>query len=115
VKQAIETAGGETALLNESGTLFARFASETNFVLGTMSDDSYFRGLSGVTNLGDVFQYQPIQPDRIRIRIYNSHFDTFFITLANPDRPLPAGFERIAGNVGFINPDDAANGSHPIR
>jgi hypothetical protein len=115
VQHSIVKVGGESNILNESRTLFARLTGETNFVLDYMSDHRYFRGLSGVTNLGDVFQYEPHQPDRIRIRIHNSHFDTYFIALVNPELPQPAGFEQIAGNVGFIEPRGAANGSQPIR
>ena len=111
VKDAVAKAGGVTNLLKESRVLFARLASETNFVLDYMTDNRRFAGLAGITNLGDVFRYNPVQPDRLRIRIHNSHFDTYFIELLNPDRPEPSGFERIAGNVGFIEQDGPANWS----
>jgi len=106
VQQAIDRAGGESNILVESRILFARLSSETNRdVLPTpMKDDPRFEGLSGITNLGDVFTFETYQSDRIRIRIHNSHFDTYHIVLLNPDVPEPEGFERIAGNVGFIKP-----------
>ena len=109
VQGAIAKAGGETNILNESRTLFARLSHETNFVLCSVKDDRYFEGLSAMTNLGDVLRYEPYEPDRVSIRIHNSHFDTYFITLVNPDFPQPPGFERIGGNVGFIEQDGATN------
>ncbi|HEU5124851.1 MAG TPA: hypothetical protein VFW05_12395 [Verrucomicrobiae bacterium] len=109
VQGAVSKAGGVTNILNESRILFSRLSGETNFVLDRMDDSRWVVGLSGITNLGDVLHYEPSQPDRIRIRIHNSHFDTYFIALQNPDRPEPAGFEKIAGNVGFIEQDGAGN------
>ena len=115
VQRAIAQAG-VTNIVNESRTLFTRLSHDTNSPFPEyMADNPYFAGLSGLTNLGDVFTYAPYEPDRISIRVHNSHFDTHFVALLNPDMPEPAGFERIAGNVGFIEPDGAANGSHPIR
>ena len=104
IQHAIALAGGETNILNESRTLFARFVQNTNPAVIYAVEDPELRGFSAITNLGDVFFYSSTEPDRIRIRIHNSHSDTYFIYLLNPDRPEPAGFERIAGNVGFINP-----------
>jgi len=115
VENAIARAGGESNILTESRTLFARLAQQTNYTLDYMSGNRYFGGLSGITNLGDVFHYDPVEPDHVLIRSHNSHFDTYFIDLLKPDLPEPAGFERIAGNVGFIEPDGAANRSQPIR
>ena len=115
VQQAIAKAGGETNILSESRTLFMRLAGSTNNSPFYMARDRRFEGLSGITNLGDVFQYKPLEPDRVSIRVHNSHFDGYFIFLVNPDLPQPPGFERIAGNVGFIEPGGAANRSQPIR
>jgi hypothetical protein len=115
VKQAIATAGGETNILNESRTLFMRLSLIKNPAPFYGPEDRSFQGLSGITNLGDVFWYSSHEPDHIHIRIHNRHFDTYFIDLLNPDLPEPAGYVRIAGNVGFIEPDGPANRSQPIR
>ena len=77
---------------------------------GVGPEDSCFDGLPGIQSLGDVFFYEP---GHIRIRVHNSHRDTYFIYLLEPGQPQPTGFERIAGNVGFIEPDGAANRSQP--
>jgi len=114
VQRAVAKAGGETNILTESRTLFVRLSHKTNFALAEMAGNRCFEGLSGITNLGDVFQYEPSEPDRVQIRIHNSHFDTYFIYLLNPDLPQPSGFAPIAGNVGFIE-GVAAKGSQPIR
>lgn len=63
----------------------------------------YLEGLSGITNLGDVFRYEPSEPNRISVRVHNSHFDTYFILLVNPDLPQHQGFDQISANVGFID------------
>ena len=102
VQQAITKAGGETNILSESRTLFMRLASFTNNSPFYMAGHRRFEGLSGIRSLGDVFQYEPSEPDRVSIRVHNSHFDGYFIFLVNPDLTQPPGFERIAGNVGFI-------------
>ena len=119
VQGAIAKAGGVTNIINESRTLFTRLSQKKNpapfYGAEYGTEDPCFHGLSGITNLGDVFHYASYEPDRIHIRIHNSHFDTYFIDLLNPDLPEPAGFERIAGNVGFIEPDGAANRGQPIR
>jgi hypothetical protein len=115
VKQAIVAAGGETNILNESRTLFTRLSQIKNPAPFYGPEDRSFQGLSGITNLGDVFWYSPHEPNRIHIRIHNSHFDTYFIDLLNPDLPEPAGYERIGGNVGFIEPGGPANRSQPVR
>ena len=106
---------GVTNMINESRTLFSRLSHETNspFPL-EMAGNPYFEGLSCLTNLGDVFTYAPYEPDRIEIRVHNSHFDTFFIELLNPDMPVPVEFERIAGNVGFIGKGGATNSSQTL-
>ena len=119
VQGAIAKAGGVTNIINESRTLFTRLSQKKNpapfYGAEYGAEDPCFHGLAGITNLGDVFHYASYEPDRIHIRIHNSHFDTYFIDLLNPDLPEPAGFERIAGNVGFIEPDGAANRGQPIR
>jgi len=103
VQRESATAGGETNILNQSRILFMRLSGETNVVVFPVRErNRWFEGLSGITNLGDVFYYEPFESDRIRVRIHNSHFDTYFIYLVNPDLPRPASFERIVGNVGFI-------------
>ncbi len=66
---------------------------------GVGPEDNCFEGLSGIQSLGDVFYYEP---GHVRIRIHNSHEDTYFIYLLDPGQPQPANFECIAGNVGFI-------------
>lgn len=115
VLQAIAKGGGETNILSESRTLFLRLAGSTNHSLFYRAGHRHFDGLSGLTNLGEVFQYEPSEPDRISIRVYNSHFDTYFIFLVNPDLPQPPGFERIAGNVGFVERDGSGNRTLPTR
>jgi|SRR5882762_7243965 len=115
VQRAIAKAGGETNILAESRTLFTRLSRETNSILSGMADHRYFERLSAITNLGDVFEFDSSEPDLIRIRVYKSHWDIYFIALVNPDHPQPAGFERIAGNVGFLEPGNAANLSQPVR
>jgi hypothetical protein len=112
VKRAIAQAGGVTNIINESRTLFTRLSRKAALYT---TDDSCFEGLPGLTNLGDVFHFEPLQPDLIHIRIHNTHYDTYFIDLLNPDRPEPAGFERIAGNVGFIERGGAATAAPPHR
>ncbi len=108
---------GLTNIMNESRILFTRLSHETNVsaVPDQMAGHRYFSGLSGLTNLGDVFTYKFYERDRVDIRVHNSHFDTYHIVLLNPDMPEPAGFERIDGNVGFIEPGGAADGSQRIR
>ena len=116
VQQAIAQAGGETNIANESRTLFMRLAAiKDPAPFYSVDDRRVFHDLRSITNLGDVFHYAAKEPDRIRIRIHNSHFDTYSIHLLNPDLHEPPGFERIAGNVGFIEPDGTANRSQPIR
>jgi hypothetical protein len=115
VQRSIAQAGGVTNIINESRTLFRRLSEKKDAAPFYGAEDQCFQGLSGITNLGDVFHYASYEPDRIHIRIHNSHFDTYFIDLLNPDLPEPTGFERIAGNIGFIEPGGAANRSQPIR
>jgi hypothetical protein len=115
VREAIAKGGGETNILTESRTLFERLSTRTNYVLSGMADSRWCDGLTGITNLGDVLHYDPSRPDRIELRIHNSHFDTYFVALLNPNFPEPSGFERIAGNVGFIEPGGPANGCQPVR
>ncbi len=101
--------GGETSILNESRTLFMRLTGETKDPPFWNVRDRRMDGLSAISKLGDVFRYELSEPDRVCIRVHNSHFDTYFIFLINPDLPWPAGFESIAGNVGFINKSAPAN------
>ena len=116
IQQVIATVG-VTNIINESRTILTRLSHETDdsgYYMLTPGDRR-FAGLSGLTNLGSPFHYSTLEPDRIRIRIYNSHRDVYSIALLNPDMPEPAGFERIAGNVGFIEPGGPPNGSEPVR
>src|SRR5437016_2516887 len=99
VRQEVVRGGGEARILDESRILFARSATQEWSSLFVTPENHFFAGLTGITNLGDVFYYHP---DHFEIRIHNSHVDTYFIALLNPDRREPTGFERIAGNVGFI-------------
>lgn len=102
VLQSIVMAGGESNILTDSRILFARFKEMGDSAPFHTPEEKYFQGLPSITNLGDVFYFSSKEPDRIHVRIHNSHFDTYFIDLLNPDSPEPTGFERIAGNVGFI-------------
>ena len=112
VQRAIVKAGGEAEILKESQTLFPRCSAKLWSVPGVGREDSCFHGLPGIQSLGDVFYYEP---GHVCIRVHNSHRDTYFIYLLDPEQPQPASFERIAGNVGFIEPGGAAQGSQPIR
>lgn len=100
VKDTIAKAGGEGVILRESKELFARCARNAWPAPGTRQDE-FLKNLHGIQSLGDVFYHQD---GRIHIRVYNSHNDTYFIDLLDPDRPQPKNFESIQGNVGFINP-----------
>jgi hypothetical protein len=112
IQLKVAKAGGVTNIASESRTLFTRLNQKNDTAPFYTAGDECLRGLSSLTNLGDVFYFEP--PDHVRIRIYNSHFDTYFIALLNPDLPEPAGFERVAGNVGFIEPHGPANRSQPV-
>jgi len=118
VQAAIVKAGGETNILAESRTLLARLSGQRDFILDDLAGSKWCEGLNGITNLGDVFHYYPDRSDQVEIRIHNSHFDTYFIVLVNPDVQEPSGFERIAGNVGFAkyksdNYSEMKNTEHP--
>ncbi len=63
------------AILSESRTLFARLSNQANYILSEMAGSRWFDGLLGIRNLGDVFHYDPSEPDHIRVRVHNSHFD----------------------------------------
>lgn len=108
VRREVERGGGEGKILKESRTLFSRCSKMNSSSPFLTLENPYFAGLPGITNLGDVFHLN-YYPDYFEIRIHNSHVDTYFIALLNPDRPEPAGFERIAGNVGFIERVPPAN------
>jgi hypothetical protein len=112
VQRAILKAGGEAQILTESQVLFPRCSAKIWSMPGVGREDSCLYGLPGIQSLGDVFYYEP---GYVRIRVHNSHRDTYFICLLDPEQPQPASFERVAGNVGFIEPSGAANRSQPIR
>ena len=101
IKTLVAKAGGEATILKESQLLFPRCASKRWSMPGVGPEDRCFDGLSGIRSLGDVFFYEP---GHIRIRVHNSHFDTYFIYILDPEKSQPAKFERIIGNVGFIEP-----------
>ena len=99
VQNAIVQAGGEAEILKESQALFPRCSKKHWARPGVGPRDHLFNELPGIQSLGDVFYYEAGQ---IRIRIYNSHWDVYFIYLIDPGLPQPTNFERIAGNVGFM-------------
>ena len=110
VEGIIAKAGGEVEILRESKELFSRCSGKTWAAPGRREDES-LKGLSGIQSLGDVFYYEEAH---IHIRVYNSHQDTYFIYLLNPEKPRPENFECIAGNVGFITQrDQSANQRQP--
>ena len=74
VRQAIAKGGGMANILVESRTLFARLCQEKGPALH-VTEEQCFQGLSGIANLGDVLDYSSHEPDRIHVRIHNSHFD----------------------------------------
>jgi hypothetical protein len=111
VQREVASAGGEAKILDESRILFARCSTQDWSHPFVTLENRCFTGLTAVTNLGDVFYYHP---DHFEIRIHNSHRDTYFIALLNPDQSEPDRFERVAGNVGFIEPDGATNRSQPV-
>src|SRR6266481_2619704 len=87
VRAAVSKAGGSSVILAQSRILFSRLTNETKSVT-LMPYGKTLEGLSGITSLGDVFSYEPENttlPDRVVIRRYNSHRDTYFIQLANPE------------------------------
>jgi hypothetical protein len=99
VKAAIVKAGGEEKILEEARILLKRLPKDH---LSGPNDvyDNHFKGLTAITNLGDVFTSRD---NRIEIRVYNNHFDVFHIVVLNPDDPQFRDFEPIAGKIGFIN------------
>ena len=99
MQRAIAKAGGEAEILKESQILFPRCSAKAWSMPGVGREDGCFRGLPAIQSLGDVFYYKP---GHVRIRVHNSHRDTYFIYLLDPEQPQPANFERIDGNVGFI-------------
>jgi hypothetical protein len=119
VRADVAKAGGSAVVLTESRTLFARMTNEADTAF--LQDGHCLDGLPAIRSLGDVFHYNPkgsTLPDRVVIRRYNSHRDTYFIQLVNPEefkKSEPRAFRQIVGNIGFIEPDGAANGSQPIR
>jgi hypothetical protein len=101
VQQAIQKAGGEAEILKESSVLFPRCSTKKWSMPGVRSGDPCFDGLPAIQSLGDVFYYES---GHIRVRVHNSHSDTYFIYILDPQQSQPPNFERIAGNVGFIEP-----------
>jgi hypothetical protein len=100
VQKVIADAGGEAKILAESRILFPRCLSKAWSFPGVGPEDHCFDGLPGIKSLGDAFYYESGQ---VRIRVHNSHKDTYFIYILDPDKPPPENFERITANVGFIN------------
>ena len=103
VQLAIAKAGGLNNVLAESKILFERFSGKSpplNYE--EASGSAYFKGLAGITKLGAAFSYSADKPDRIEVFVFTNPFDKYAIELLNPDCPEPAGFQRIAGNVGYM-------------
>lgn len=107
IQSAVAQVGGEGQILKESKILFPRCRSKTWSMPGVGPEDRCFDGLAGIQSLGDVFFFY--EPGHVRIRVHNSHSDTYFFYLVDPDKPQPAGFECIVGNVGFIEESAPAN------
>jgi hypothetical protein len=101
IQRIVQDCGGESELLKESKEFFARCRTVALHMPGRGDSDPVLANLPCIHSLGDVFFYQP---GHVRIRVHNSHFDTFFIYVLDPDQQPPANFERIIGNVGFIKP-----------
>jgi hypothetical protein len=112
IQRVVQEAGGESEMLKESQLLFPRCRAKTWHMPGVARNDPCFDGLGGIQALGDVFFYQP---DHIRVRVHNSHSDRYFIYILDPERPPPSNFERIIGNVGFIQPPPVIYQSTPIE
>src|SRR3954469_906575 len=102
IQRAVQDHGGESELLKESEELFAR--CRTAGACGPLMAASHTPALANlpcILSLGDVFYYRP---GRVDVRVHNSHFDTFWLSLFDPDQQLPASFDPIIGNVGFLDP-----------
>jgi hypothetical protein len=118
VRTAVEKAGGRSAILRESRILFARLTNESDIIL-SLENTRRLDGLPGLKSLGDVFHYYPKGgglPGRVLIRRHNSHWDTYFIQLVNPEEIQKSeleGFIQIVGNIGFIKRDATAGGKSP--
>jgi hypothetical protein len=102
IQRSVRDHGGEAELLKESKELFIRSPKVAWHMPGIGKEKPPLAGLPCIQALGDVFFYQP---GHMRIRVHNSHFDTFFIYLIDPDQPVPPNFEQVIGNVGFIQPE----------
>ncbi len=105
LNNAVMMGGGESNLLSESQILFKRLSTNEMSYPGIRANDlynpPYFKGLSIITNLGDVFYYDHYH-GYLRIRRHNSHADTYFFYLLNPQQNQPANFEKVIGNLGFM-------------
>ena len=103
VRLAIAKAGGVSNVLTESKILFQRFSAKPPALnYENISGSSYFMGLLGITKLGAAVSYSVDRPDRIEVFRFTNSFDKYAIELLNPDCPEPAGFQRVAGNVGYL-------------
>jgi hypothetical protein len=118
VRADVTKAGGSAVILTESRTLFARVTNETDTAF--LQYGHCLDGLPAIKSLGDVFNYFPKSdtlPGRVLIRRHNSHRDTYFIQLVNPEefqKSEPRGFRQIVGNIGFIEPASPANQSPAV-
>src|SRR5438045_510915 len=85
VRAAVEKAGGISVILTESRKLFASLTNKSESIR-FLQQGQWLDDLPGIKSLGDVFHYESKMsslPDRIVIRRYNSHWDTYFIQLIN--------------------------------
>lgn len=116
VRAAVEKAGGSSLILQESRKLFASL-NKQNEEIPSLERGRWLDGLPGIKSLGSMFYYGPKNgdlPSRILIRRGNNHRDIYVIELINQEEIRNAGpksFRRIVGNIGFIEPDPAANQS----
>src|SRR5205814_6478597 len=107
IRAIVEKAGGSSVILTESQKLFARLTNKNESIL-FLQHDGWLDDFPGIRSLGDVFSYSrktSILPERIDIRHYNSHWDTYFVQVINPKelrKTQPKGFKQIVGNIGFI-------------
>jgi hypothetical protein len=110
IRTSVVKAGGATTVDAEARILIGRMV-KTKIQQGmpVASEDPMLNGLSGLTNIGDVFEYYG---NRIQVRIHNSHSDTYHVDLLNPDLPRPTNFVEISGNVGVVGP---RNPLHPLK
>ena len=99
VQQMIQRSGGEAEMRKESEILFSRCSAKKWALPGVGPEDRVFDGLRAIKRLGDVFYYEP---GYLRVRVHHTFRGSYFIYIVDPTRPEPVNFERIVGNVGFL-------------